>query len=210
MNNALDQLVQEGLIDKAALAQLERYVDLFQEYNSHTNLSAIREKDDIWHKHILDSLMLLQYETLEGTLLDIGTGGGVPGIPLGIAKKSLDVTLLDSVGKKVKACDHFVSELGLQNVHTLRDRAERLGQEASYSHAYDIVTSRATAHLPTILAWSEQFLKHDGRIILYKTPSLGELAAGEASASELNLRLAREQSYTLAGQTRKLLVYTRA
>lgn len=88
--------------------KFERFLELFVEYNSHTNLSAIREKEDIIVKHFVDSALLLEFMSLSGcTVLDIGTGGGFPGIPLAILSPDTFFTLMDSVGKKTKACIHF-------------------------------------------------------------------------------------------------------
>jgi 16S rRNA (guanine527-N7)-methyltransferase len=99
---------------KLAPSQIEqfgKFLGLFMEYNSHTNLSAIRDEQGIIEKHFIDSLILTKFEDLSGKLLDIGSGGGFPGIPLKIFQPELDVTLLDSVGKKVNAMNHFVTEL---------------------------------------------------------------------------------------------------
>ena len=105
------------------LEQFQRFLTLFMEYNSHTNLSAIRDEEGIIEKHFVDSLYgapivenCIDNITIESgprpiKLLDIGSGGGFPGIPLKIIMPDLQVTLLDSVGKKVKAMNHFVSEL---------------------------------------------------------------------------------------------------
>lgn len=205
----INELIKNNIITESARTQLEAYVNLFQQYNTHTNLSSIRQADDIWQKHIVDSLMLLQFESLQGSMMDIGTGGGVPGIPLAIARSELNVCLLDSVGKKVKACEYFVAELGLKNAHTLQARAEQLGQEKKYKHAYDSVLARATAYLPTILTWAAQLAKPNGKIILYKTSSADELADGALVASRLGLKLANQHVYQLDDQERQLLVYTK-
>lgn len=189
--------------------KLSQFVELFFEYNQHTNLSAIRDKDAIWQKHVTDSLKVLDFEHIEGKVLDLGTGGGLPGIPLAIANPEAEVILLDSVGKKIKACEHFISELGLKNTKTLHGRAEKLGQKKLYAKNFDVIVSRATAYLPTILAWAEQFVTPNGKIMLYKTPSAEELADGEKAAEKLRLKLEKEHTYKINGQERKLLVYSR-
>ncbi len=89
----------------------ERFLGVFMEYNAHTNLSAIRDKDGIILKHFIDSAVLLNYVPISGRLLDIGTGGGFPGIPLKILQENLEVTLLDSVGEKINACNFFIQTL---------------------------------------------------------------------------------------------------
>lgn len=122
------------------LAQFEQFLALFMEYNSHTNLSAIRDKEGIIEKHFLDSLYgvsiideILQFsKTTPTRLLDIGSGGGFPGIPLKIVIPELDITLLDSIGKKVKAMNHFVEKLELTNIKAIQDRAENLAKHPDH------------------------------------------------------------------------------
>jgi 16S rRNA (guanine527-N7)-methyltransferase len=98
-------------LSDSEILQFETLLDRFVAYNSHTNLSAIRDEEGIIVKHFIDSLYgSLAYE-MHGRLLDIGSGGGFPGIPLKIIHSDLEITLLDSVGKKVKAMNHFVVEL---------------------------------------------------------------------------------------------------
>ncbi len=95
-------------LDPAEEAIFRKFLDLFIEYNSHTNLSAIRTPEAIVEKHFIDSLMLGNFLELSGKVLDIGSGGGFPGIPLKILFPKVDFTLLDSVGKKVRAMNHFI------------------------------------------------------------------------------------------------------
>lgn len=207
VNDILKQFKQDGTIDESALNSLEKFVDLFMAYNAHTNLSAVRTHEGIWLKHVVDSLMLLRFEELEGKLLDLGTGGGLPGIPLAIARPDVQVSLLDSVGKKVKACESFIEQLDLKNARAIRGRAEQLGQDEDHAGKYDIVVSRATAYLPTILAWSEQLVRPGGKIILYKTPSQEELADGVAAAKLLGIKKQADHTYILDAKERHLLVY---
>jgi 16S rRNA (guanine527-N7)-methyltransferase len=100
----------------------------------------------------------------------------MPGIPLAIMVPDSHFTLLDSVGKKVKACAHFSEKIGLRNTTTVHARAEEFAR--THANKFDTVVSRATAFLPTILEWSLPFLSQNGQIILYKTPSPEELQAG--------------------------------
>lgn len=160
----------------------DRYLASFLEYNAHTNLSAIRDAEGVVLKHFADSAVLSRFEPLSGRLLDIGTGGGFPGIPLRILFPELDVTLLDSVSKKTKACDHFVRELGLSGVSVVWGRAEEVSRRPNLHASFDAVVSRATAYLPQILEWAIPFVKTGGRIFLYKTPSEEELSDGLAYA----------------------------
>jgi len=89
-------------------ATFRKFLDLFMEYNAHTNLSAIRTPEGIIEKHFIDSLMLGNFVKLSGKVLDIGSGGGFPGIPLKTLFPEVDFTLMDSTGKKVRAMNHFI------------------------------------------------------------------------------------------------------
>lgn len=185
-----------------------QFLALFIEYNTHTNLSAIRQRDAIIEKHFVDSLMLSgAVEDISGKILDIGTGGGFPGIPLAITYPNAHFTLLDSVGKKTRACEHFVHELALGNVEVVNGRAEEIARESRYKKSFDVVLSRATAYLPEILGYAAPFLKPEGRIFLYKTPSDDEYFDGRRALESLSLEEGNVFEYTLAGQERQILEF---
>lgn len=166
-------------------ALFQQFLVLFITYNAHTNLSAIRDEEGIILKHFIDSLFALRAVDLEGAILDIGSGGGFPGIPLKIIQPRLRMTLLDSVGKKVKAMNHFIQELGLKDITALQERAEILAQHREHRGKYDFVVSRATAYMSDILTWSEPFLKRNGKIVLYKIYSPEEEQDGKQIARKL-------------------------
>ncbi len=188
----------------------EQFLTLFITYNSHTNLSAIRDKEGIIEKHFIDSLMIYRFAKPEGRLLDIGSGGWFPGIPLKIMDEDLDVVLLDSVGKKVKAMDHFIHELGLHGICSIHERAEKLALEKKHRWQYDLVVSRATAYLPQILEWSVPFLSAKGKIVLYKMPSEEEWKDGEKAMKALGLVLFDEVFYDIGWQDRVLYIFKKA
>lgn len=201
----------------AELAQFEKFLELFMTYNSHTNLSAIRDAEGIVEKHFVDSLygvsILSENTTSHPTdntrLLDIGSGGGFPGIPLKIVIPELQVTLLDSVGKKVKAMNHFVAELGLTDIWAIQERAEVLAKNPDHAWQYDFVVSRATAYMTEILTWAEPFLSPQGRIILYKMPSEDEQKEIRKVSKKLWLILEWELTYELGGKERILYTFVR-
>lgn len=185
----------------------QRFLLLFQDYNTHTNLSAIRDEQGIVLKHFIDSVILLQKVPLHWKVLDIGSGGGFPGIPLKIMQPGLDIILLDSVGKKVKAMQHFVQALWLTRIIAVQARAEILACDKHHRWSYDAVVSRATAYITDILTWATPFIKKDGQIILYKTPSEEEKKDSKSIAKKLWLVLIQEISYTLEWQERMLYIY---
>jgi len=114
-------------------AIFRRFLELFMEYNSHTNLSAIRTPEAIIEKHFIDSLELGRFVELSGRVLDIGSGGGFPGIPLKILFPDADFTLMDSVGKKVRAMNHFIEGLGLERIRAVQARAEEVVKSSKTS-----------------------------------------------------------------------------
>lgn len=156
VSEIFSQFGVEASPEQAAL--FERYADLFLEYNAHTNLSAIRDREGVVSKHFADSAVLLNFEDVSGKVLDIGTGGGFPGIPLKIMRPNLEVALMDSVSKKTKACDHFVAYLGLDDVWTVWARAEEAAKRPDMRNQFDWVVSRATAYMPQILEWAAPFV----------------------------------------------------
>jgi len=184
-----------------------RFLEIFIAYNSHTNLSAIRDEEGIIVKHFIDSLALLRALPLQGRILDIWSGGGFPGIPLKLIQPLLDITLLDSVGKKVKAMNYFIQELGLQHITAIQERAEVLGVNKDYAGKYDFVVSRATAYMTDILPWSVPFLKKHGKIALYKIYSEEEQQDGEQIAKKLWLILEKVHQYELVWQTRCIYIF---
>ena len=209
MNKELFSLHQFDL-SSWELALFSEFLRLFIEYNTHTNLSAIRDEEGITLKHFVDSLY--GASIIEGSkrekirLLDIGSGWGFPGIPLKIVLPDIQVTLLDSIGKKVKAMNHFVQELWLENITAVQARAEDLAKDSLHKEQYDFVVSRATAYISDILYWARPFLRKWGKIVLYKMPSDEEKKDREKTLKKLGLVLEGELTYLLAGKERVIYV----
>lgn len=196
-------------LTESQAALFDRFADSFLAYNSHTNLSAIRDREGVLEKHFADSAELVRFEEIPHRILDIGTGGGFPGIPLKILRPDTEFVLLDSVSKKTKACDSFIADLGLSSIRTVWGRAEEIAKDPGMAGGFGLVVSRATAYLPQILGWAAPFVARGGRIALYKLPSETELADGVPVAEKLGLTLVREHGYSLAGQDRRILVFQR-
>lgn len=195
----------------------EKFLSLFIEYNSHTNLSAIRDEQGIVEKHFIDSLYgadiianyISEWTQMSPRLLDIWSGWGFPWIPLKIVLPNLQVTLLDSVGKKVKAMNYFISELGLTEIRATQSRAEELAKLPDEKWQYDFIVSRATAYITDILTWAKPFLKKDGKIILYKMPSDEEARDRGQIMKTLGLVLEAELEYLLAEKQRVIYVFSK-
>ncbi len=152
------------------------YKKLLQEWNEKINITTITEDSEIDIKHFLDSLTCLSFNLFEGnkTLIDIGTGGGFPGIPLKIMKENLDVTLLDSLNKRIIFLDEVIKHLGLKDIRAVHGRAEELSRREEYREKFSIAVSRAVASLDTLSEYCLPFVKVGGHFIAMKGPDIEE------------------------------------
>jgi len=156
---------QNGLhLSGKQLASLEAFAALLLGWNKKINLISRRDEENIWTSHLLHCLSLLLKVDLPAgsSVLDLGTGGGLPGIPLKIVRPDLRLTLLDSTQKKIKAVKDMVSALGLKETKAVWGRAEDVGKEKGYNRDYDVVVARAVASLDDLVRWSGPFLKPEG------------------------------------------------
>lgn len=149
----------------------EIYSDYLIEVNSHTNLTSITDPEEIKIKHFEDSLSVLPYIKEGDKVLDIGAGAGFPGIPLRI-EKNFDLTLVDSVNKKVNFMNEVIDKLDLSNARAIHTRAEDFAKENRES--FDVVVSRAVANMATLSELCLPFLKVGGIFIALKGPKADE------------------------------------
>lgn len=166
--------------------QIKEYIDELIDYNSHTNLTAIRNYEDILLKHFYDSITLVKaYDfTKEVNVLDIGSGAGFPGLVLKIVFPNIKLTLLDSNNKKTKFLNQIVNNLNLTNIEIINDRAEIFIKDNR--EKFDVVTSRAVAHLRIISELSIPYLKIGGKFLVMKTNSDEELQESISTINYLN------------------------
>lgn len=159
-------------LSPALSGPLLAYLALLVRWNATYNLTAIRDPREMVSKHLLDSLAMAAH-VADGTLADLGTGPGLPGIPLAIARPGLRVTLVESNGKKARFLRAAVRELGLPNAEVAESRIEALDRPG----AFDQITARALATLPQIIAFGGHLLKRDGRLLAMKgTRPVDEIA----------------------------------
>ena len=161
------------------MLKLERYLDLVLKANETTNLTAIKHRELAWSRLIVDSLTPLPGlpdgdDREDGApplkLVDIGTGAGLPGIPLAIARPDVQVTLIDGTGKKIRFLESVVAELKLDNVTPLNARVEDVGQDPAHRATYDVAVSRAVGPLPVVLEYSLPLLAKGGTMLAMKGP----------------------------------------
>ena len=180
----MEQIISEGLaamgltgqVPESSPALLARYGSMMLEKNQVMNLTAIRESDQAARLHMLDSAALLRCADLQGgkTLIDVGTGAGLPGMALKILIPDLSVTLLDSLQKRLDWLDEVASTLDLSGVTTLHARAEEAGQDGSLREQFDFATARAVADLGLLCEMCLPFVKVGGRFLAMKGPECQE------------------------------------
>lgn len=156
--------------------QLIKYKDILLEWNQKMNLTAIEEEKEVMIKHFLDSLSCIQtkYLKTEGRMIDVGTGAGFPGVPLKIALPNIELTLLDSLKKRIGFLEEVCRETNLINVEFLHGRAEDFGQNKAHREKYDYAVSRAVAALNVLVEYCLPFVKVGGYFICQKGPGLIE------------------------------------
>jgi 16S rRNA (guanine527-N7)-methyltransferase len=186
-------------LSPAQLNALALYERELIAWNKRTNLTAIREPEQIRVKHFLDSLTCLcaLNETPTDRIVDVGTGAGFPGLPLKIVNPSIEMTLIESVGKKADFCRHIVRVLGLEGIKVIQERAEIIGQKPTYRQKYDWAIARAVAVMPVLVEYLLPLVRVGGGILAMK----GESAPAETHDADHAIRL-------LGGHLRKLIPIT--
>ncbi len=174
--------------DEAALDRFEIYQRLLAEWNERMNLTAITDPVEVAEKHFADSLAALPYLKPGMQVIDVGTGAGFPGVPLLIMEPKLELTLADSLHKRLTFLDALLKELGL-TATLVHGRAEDLGQDRLYRERFDAATSRAVANLPVLLELTTPFVKVGGSAIAYKGDAAEELQNAKSAAFLLHVKL---------------------
>ena len=174
--------------DETALDRFETYQRLLAEWNERMNLTAITDPVEVAEKHFADSLAALPYLKPGMQVIDVGTGAGFPGVPLLIMEPKLELTLADSLHKRLTFLDALLKELGL-TATLVHGRAEDLGQDRLYRERFDAATSRAVANLPVLLELTTPFVKVGGSAIAYKGDAAEELQNAKSAAFLLHVKL---------------------
>lgn len=169
--------INEGYeLNNKQIEKFQKFYNLLQEWNHKIDITRIVDEDEVYIKHFLDSLLITKSGVIEKNqkIIDIGTGGGFPGIPLKIYNDTLSFTLLDSLKKRINFLDKVTESLELENIENLHGRAEEIARKEQYREKYDIATSRAVANLQTLLEYCLPFVKVGGYFIAMKGPNYKE------------------------------------
>ena len=182
--------------DEDKIEKSLKYLEILLDYNSHTNLTAIREEKAIIEKHFLDSLLLQNLLKEEDeTLIDIGTGAGFPGMMLAIFNEDKKFTLLDSVRKKTDFLELIKNELSLNNVEVINGRAEEIIKDRR--EKYDVGLCRGVSNLSVILEYEIPFLKVNGRFLPQKMVETDEVKNSSNALKVLNSKILKEYEFKL-------------
>ena len=185
-------------IDEDKIKKFYLYMQLLIEWNEKINLTAITEPKEVIIKHFIDSLSIWGEIKDNSKIIDVGTGAGFPGIPLKIYNDTLNVTLLDSLNKRINFLNEVVETLGLENVETCHGRAEDFGHRKEYREQYDLCTSRAVANLSTLSEYCVPFVKIGGQFVSYKSGNVdNELRESEKAIRILGGEIGKVCSFVL-------------
>lgn len=203
LKNGCDELSIE--LTERQIAAFMDYLTEFQRWSGKINLTAIKREEEIIKKHFLDSLLAWKHLKKGGKVLDIGTGGGLPGIPLKIVLPEIELTLIDSVGKKIVFLKNIIRKLELQKTEALHGRAEDRLLIRRFNHDFDIILTRAFSDLSEIADLSTPYIKKGGHIIAYKGPLTETLRdeAQEVVSRIDSLKLVRLEEHKIPLSDRK-------
>lgn len=216
---AMEKRLQELLLainvklDPCAHGQLVWYLQEMLRWNRSINLTAIKDPVEALEKHLFDCLTLVPFLRGDELLLDMGSGAGLPGIPLKIARPMLRVLSVDSVHKKIVFQQHVARTLAFQAFEAKSCRVESLAATADYRHAFDVVTARALTHLSQLMEMAEPFLETGGRLLAMKGPE-GDKELDESDAIRdacgFNVEKIHRMKLPLSQAERTLIVLKRS
>ncbi|MCH5156605.1 MAG: 16S rRNA (guanine(527)-N(7))-methyltransferase RsmG [Clostridiales bacterium] len=203
MKEYLQQQVNIILDDKMR-EKLNFYCKFLLEENEKYNLTAIIDVNEVWNKHFADSILGSVAIPSNATVCDVGSGAGFPSIPLKIARDDIDITLVDSLNKRIAFTQTLCNQLGI-SANFYHDRAEDFAR--LHSEQFDVATARAVAPLNILLEYTAQIVKIGGLVVAYKT-DLAEVDVAKHAATLLGLQFEKHYDFTLPdGSKRAILVY---
>ena len=196
-----------SLITQQQIEQFEKYASLLQQWNEKMNLTAITDDEGIAVKHFIDSISLLKYYDVKGRVIDIGTGAGFPGVPLKIMRPDIELTLLDSLNKRLVFLDEVCRQIGI-SAELVHSRAEEGSRKPEYREKFDLAVSRAVANLPALCEYCLPYVKGGGAFISLKGPDAeNEIEAAEKAFNILGGKVENSERFLLPDGSSRTLIY---
>lgn len=190
-------------LDENKAEMLYKYMNTLIEWNNNINLTSITEPKEIIIKHFIDSLTSYKY-LKNASVIDVGTGAGFPGIPLKIVDKDINITLLDSLNKRINFLNEVVNDLQLENIHAIHGRVEEVARNKQYRESFDIAISRAVAPLNVLLEYMIPLVKVGGKCICMKGSNAEEeIELSKNALKRLNAEIEIVESFKLPGTDMK-------
>lgn len=207
-----------NLIDKELVAndikpteeiydKFKKYYEYLVEYNKNVNLTAITDKNEVYIKHFLDCIKYAKIYKNNATLCDIGTGAGFPGVVLKIIRPDLNITLVDSLNKRIVFLNNLITLLDLNNITTLHYRAEDIEFKNKYLNSFDYVVARAVAEMTTLTEYCLPYVKKEGNFIAYKgNNGKNEVKVAEKCIEKLGGKLVDLINYSYLDNERTIII----
>lgn len=192
-------------LDEKQKKQFKEYYNLLKEYNNRFNLTAITEEREVYIKHFIDSVLSVEL-LKENSLIDIGSGGGFPALPIKIVKPEMAVTMVEATEKKCGFLNEVIKQINLDNTAVVYGRAEELAYNKEFREKFDNCTARAVARLNILAEYCLPFVKVGGIFIAYKGSAEEELKQSQNAIKKLGGKVIECKKYMLDGAERCLIV----
>lgn len=207
----IEALKAKGIeLSEEQIAQFKAYFEVLVEWNEKMNLTAITDLEGVYLKHFYDSISAAFYFdfTKVSTICDVGAGAGFPSLPIKICFPHLQVTIVDSLNKRITFLNHLSEQLSLNNVEFVHARAEEFGQNPQYRAKYDVVTARAVARLSVLSELCIPLVKQEGQFVALKAAAgPEELKDANKAITTLGASLKEEFAYLLPVEESERTIY---
>lgn len=194
------------LVNQKYLAEFEKLYEMLSERNKICNLTAICEKNEVFIKHFLDSVMGEKFFERNAKVAEIGSGGGFPSLPLKIIREDLAFTLIESTGKKCRYLQDVVDNFNFSAMNVKNIRAEDGARDINMREKFDVSTARAVARLNTLCEYCMPYVKVGGRFVAYKGDAEEELAEAKRAVKILGGEVECVEKYSLPGGDKRTLI----
>ena len=205
-----EQFEKYGLeLTETVYKKFDIYADFLVEYNKNVNLTAITEPKEILFKHFIDSVLMLKYANISdnSSIIDVGTGAGFPSVPLKIYNDSLNITLLDSLNKRITFLEQLCDKLDIE-AEFIHGRAEDISKLPEYREKFDVSCARAVANMALLSELCIPFVKIGGMFVSMKGPN-EDISLGNNAVSLLGGNVSHETNYQLEDEQRKIVIVSK-